>query len=80
MVGGEVIFRDGVACGYTTSGSYGHTLGGGVALGYVKNPGSAVTPEWIGAGRYELLSDGVRRPARAFLRTPYDPRRERILA
>ena len=78
--GGEVIFRDDVACGYTTSGSYGHTLGGGVALGYVKNPGSAVTPEWIQSGRYELLADGVRRPARVHLRTPYDPRRERILA
>lgn len=78
--GGEVIFRDDVACGYTTSGSYGHTLGGGVALGYVKNPGSAVTPEWVGSGRYELLADGVRRPARVHLRTPYDPRRERILA
>ncbi|MEI6342482.1 MAG: FAD-dependent oxidoreductase [Verrucomicrobiota bacterium] len=78
--GGEVIFRDGVPCGYTTSGAYGHTVGGGVALGYVKNPGAAVTPDWVLAGRYELLADGVRRPALAHLRTPYDPRRERILA
>lgn len=77
--GGEVIFRDGTGVGYTTSGSYGHTLGGGVALGYVKNGGQPVTPEWILAGRYELLVDGRRLPAKAFLRTPYDPRRERIL-
>jgi 4-methylaminobutanoate oxidase (formaldehyde-forming) len=77
--GGEVIFRNGVGVGYTTSGSYGHTLGGGVALGYVKNAGSFVTPEWILEGRYELLVDGRRIPATPHLRTPYDPRRERIL-
>jgi 4-methylaminobutanoate oxidase (formaldehyde-forming) len=78
--GGEVIHRDGMACGYTTSGGYGHTLGGGVALGYVKNRGGDVTAEWVVSGQYELLADGVPRPARALLRTPYDPRRERILA
>ena len=78
--GGEVIFRNGVGVGYTTSGSYGHTLGGGVALGYVKNAGSHVTPEWILEGNYELLVDGRRIPATPHLRTPYDPKRSRILA
>lgn len=78
--GGEVIHRNGVGVGYTTSGAYGHTLGGGVALGYIKNPGHAVTPEWIQEGRYELLADGRLRRVRVHLRTPYDPRRERILA
>jgi len=74
-----VIYRNGVGVGYTTSGAYGHTLGGGVALGYLKNPGHAVTTEWIQEGRYELLADGQRRAVRVHLRTPYDPRRERIL-
>lgn len=78
--GGEVIFRNGVGVGYTTSGSYGHTLGGGVALGYVKNVGAHVTPEWILEGNYELLVDGRRIPATPHLRTPYDPKRSRILA
>jgi 4-methylaminobutanoate oxidase (formaldehyde-forming) len=77
--GGEVIFRNGVGVGYTTSGSYGHTVGGGIAMGYVKNGGEPVTPEWILAGRYELLVDGRRIVATPHLRPVYDPKRERIL-
>ncbi len=77
--GGEVILRDGRPVGYTTSGSYGHTVGGGIALGYVKNGGEAVTPEWIGAGRYALVVDGTAVPAVAHLRSPYDPDRRRVL-
>jgi 4-methylaminobutanoate oxidase (formaldehyde-forming) len=77
--GGEVIFRNGVGVGYTTSGSYGHTVGGGIAMGYVKNAGEPVTPEWILAGRYELLVDGRRIVATPHLRPVYDPKRERIL-
>jgi 4-methylaminobutanoate oxidase (formaldehyde-forming) len=76
--GGEVIFRDGVGVGYTTSGSYGHTVGGGIAAGYVKNGGEPVSPEWILAGRYELLVDGRRISATPHLKPVYDPRRERI--
>ncbi len=78
--GGEVIFRDGVGVGYTTSGSYGHTVGGGIALGYVKHGGQPVTPEWLLAGRYELLVDGRRIAATPHLKPVYDPKRERILA
>ncbi len=77
--GGEVIFRNGVGVGYTTSGSYGHTVGGGIAMGYVKNGGEPVTPEWILAGRYELLVDGRRIAATPHLKPVYDPKRERIL-
>ena len=33
----EPIYRDGELVGYTSSGMYGHTLGGAVALGYVGN-------------------------------------------
>jgi heterotetrameric sarcosine oxidase gamma subunit len=77
---GEVIYRDGIGVGYTTSGSYGHTVGGGIAMGYVKNGGQPVTPEWITAGRFELLVNGKRVPATPHLKPPYDPKRERILA
>jgi len=78
--GGEVIYRDGKAVGYTTSGSYGHTVGGGIGLGYVKNSGQPVTPEWIKAGRYELLVNGTRVPATVHLKPVHDPKRGRILA
>src|SRR5262249_28820801 len=35
--GGERIFRNGSCVGVTSSGAYGHTVGGAVALGYVKH-------------------------------------------
>jgi glycine cleavage system aminomethyltransferase T len=77
--GSEPIYRDGKPCGYTTSGSYGHTVGGAIAMGYVNHP-DGVTPEFIKAGRYEININGERFPATAHLRAPYDPERARILA
>lgn len=77
--GSEPILRDGQAVGYTTSGSYGHTVGGGIGMGYVKNP-SGASVEWVQSGQYEILVNGERIPAKVFLRAPHDPERQRILA
>jgi sarcosine dehydrogenase len=77
--GSEPILRDGQAVGYTTSGSYGHTVGGGIGMGYVKNP-SGASVEWVQSGQYEILVNGERIPAKVFLRAPHDPERRRILA
>jgi 4-methylaminobutanoate oxidase (formaldehyde-forming) len=77
--GSEPIFRDGKAVGYTTSGSYGHSVGGAIAMGYVNNATGA-TPQFIQSGRYEINVSGQRYPAKAFLRAPYDPERKKILA
>jgi sarcosine dehydrogenase len=77
--GGEPIYRNGVAVGYTTSAAYGHTLGGAVALGYVRNEGG-VDAAFIQSGRYEINIAGQRYAAAAHLRVPYDPGRKRILA
>lgn len=76
--GSEPIYRDGQIVGYTTSGSYGHTVGGAIAMGYVKHT-SVVTPEFIRAGRYEINIAGQRYLAKAYLRAPYDPERKKIL-
>lgn len=76
--GGERIYRDGRCVGYTTSGSYGHTVGGAVALGYVRHP-EPITPDIIRSGRYAIDAGGTRCPARASLAPPYDPRNEKIL-
>jgi glycine cleavage system T protein len=76
--GGEPILRDGVAVGYTTSGSYGHTLGAAVGLGYVKNS-SGVNAAWVRTGRYEIVVNGEKFTAKAFLRSLYDPERKHIL-
>jgi 4-methylaminobutanoate oxidase (formaldehyde-forming) len=68
--GSEPILRDGKAVGYTTSGSYAHTLGAGIGMGYVKGDV---------AGRFEINVSGKLYPATPQLRAPYDPERKRIL-
>jgi 4-methylaminobutanoate oxidase (formaldehyde-forming) len=77
--GSEPIYRDGEPVGYTTSGSYGHTVGGAVAMGYVNNS-AGVNSDFIKSGRFEINVSGERISARAYLRPPYDPERKRILA
>ena len=58
--GHEPILRDGVPVGFTTSGSYAHTLGAAIGMGYV-NADRVITRQWVESGRYEIES-----PARAF--------------
>ncbi len=77
--GSEPIYRDGKPVGCTTSGSYGHSVGGAIAMGYVSHS-AVVTPEFVQSGRFEINVSGRRYPATAYLRPPYDPERRRILA
>jgi 4-methylaminobutanoate oxidase (formaldehyde-forming) len=76
--GAEPIHRNGQPVGYTTSGAYGHTVGGAVAMGYLNNP-AGVDDAFVNSGRYEINVAGRLCPARASLRAPYDPKRTRIL-
>jgi 4-methylaminobutanoate oxidase (formaldehyde-forming) len=73
----EPILYNGKMVGYLSSGNYGHTLGGSVGLGYVKNE-EGVSKDFIEAGRFEIDVAGVRIPARASLSALYDPRGERL--
>jgi 4-methylaminobutanoate oxidase (formaldehyde-forming) len=77
--GSEPIYRNGEAVGYTTSGSYGHSLGAAIGMGYVKSQ-ERVTSEFILDGRYEINVSGQRIPATPHLKPPYDPDRKKILA
>ena len=77
--GGELILRDGKPVGELESASYGHTLGSAVGLGYVSNVGG-VDKVFIESGAYEIDIAGKRVPAKAYLRTPYDPKLERVKA
>ena len=77
--GSEPICRDGKTVGYTTSGSYGHSVGGAIAMGYV-NHSEPITDDFIKTGCYEINIAGRNYGAKAFLRAPYDPQRKRILA
>lgn len=63
--------------GTITTGTYGHTLGGPVGLGWVTLP--ANTPDKAaGNQRYELLVAGTKVSARASLKAMYDPQNEKI--
>jgi 4-methylaminobutanoate oxidase (formaldehyde-forming) len=76
--GSEPIYRNGQAVGYTTSGSYGHTLGAAVGMGYVKGK-DGLTPAFIQHGRYEINVSGKPFPATPHLKAPFDPERKKIL-
>ena len=63
--------------GRTTSGMYGHTLGGSVGLVYVEHP-DGIDQEFIETGSFEIEVAGNRFAATASLRPMYDPTGEKI--
>jgi 4-methylaminobutanoate oxidase (formaldehyde-forming) len=79
--GHEPILRSGEVVGFTSSGSYGHSLGAAVGLGYVHAPeGQVLTRGWVEEGEYAIEVAGERYAAQAHWRAPYDSERARILA
>ena len=77
LYGSEPIFRNGERVGHLASGGYGHTLGGAVGLGSVRN-GDGVTAEFVNTGSYEIEIAGVGYPAEASIRPMYDPKGLRV--
>jgi 4-methylaminobutanoate oxidase (formaldehyde-forming) len=75
--GEEPILLGGEPVGYVRSGAYGHTLGGAMGFGYVEHDGG-VTAELVRDGEFEIVVAGERIPARASLRSMYDPKNERV--
>jgi 4-methylaminobutanoate oxidase (formaldehyde-forming) len=76
-LGDEPIIMDGRVVGTVTSAAFGHTIGRGVALGYVRAPGG-IDPASLEGATIELEIAAERFPARASLRAPYDPQGLRI--
>ena len=75
--GDEPILRDGRVVGAVTSAGFGHTLGRGVAMGYVRDI-EAVDQGYIDREAFAVDIAGERFAARAGLAAPYDPRGLRI--
>lgn len=75
--GGEAVLCDGVEVGEVRSGGYGHTLGGAVALCEI-HADEPVAVSYVSAGQFEIDIAGLRCSAKAYLRTPYDPKGEKI--
>jgi 4-methylaminobutanoate oxidase (formaldehyde-forming) len=74
----EPILRDGVIIGQTSSGAYGHWLGGAMGMGYV--PCAGETVDQLLASRWEIDVAGTRVRADAAVRPMYDPKGERVRA
>ena len=70
----EPIWHEDALVGYTTSGAYGHTLGGAIGLGYVDTARTPNPPE----GGFSIEVAGERIPAEASARPMYDPGNRRI--
>ena len=70
----EPIWHEDALVGYTTSGAYGHTLGGAIGLGYVDTARTPNPPE----GGFSIEVAGKRIPAAASARPMYDPGNRRI--
>lgn len=77
--GSEPILRNGKTAGYTTSGSYAHTLGAAIGMGYIKSP-EGVNSDYLLNASYEILINGRKYAATPHLRPPYDPDRKKILS
>ena len=77
LLGDEPVYRDGTMVGRITSGTFGHTLGRSVGLGYVHSE-DGVDSGFIGSGTYEVEIATERYPAEASLRAPYDPSAKRV--
>ena len=75
----EPIVMDGERIGLLTSGSYGHTLGAAVGMGWVRHP-DGITPDLLRTARFELEIAGRRYPAEASLSAFYDPKGARLRA
>jgi len=76
-LGGEPILCQGEIVGLTTSGAFGHTIGRGIVLGYMRTGGQKIS-DLIAAGGFEVEIAGHRFDAEASLRTTYDPGGERM--
>jgi len=72
----EPVIRDGEIVGYLSSGSYGHTLGAAIGLGYVPCQGQSAAE--VLASSYEIDVMGTRVTADVSLRPMYDPKSERV--
>lgn len=77
LSGRETIYRDGVRCGWLSSGGYGHTVGKAIGMGYVRDPGG-VSRDYVLGGSYELEVATRRVPAEVTLAPLYDPKGARV--
>ena len=77
LLGRETIYRDGERVGWITSGGFGHTVGQGIGMGYVRN-NDGIDRDFLLSGNYELEVACESVPAKLSLQPAYDPKSERV--
>ena len=77
--GGEAVLHNGIEIGEVRSAGFGHTLGAAVALCDV-HADAKIDKSFIETQAFEIDNAGTRTAATAYLRTPYDPKAERVKA
>eukprot|EP00112_Aurelia_sp_Birch-Aquarium-sp1_P016426 Seg3724.1 transcript_id=Seg3724.1/GoldUCD/mRNA.D3Y31 product="Sarcosine dehydrogenase mitochondrial" protein_id=Seg3724.1/GoldUCD/D3Y31 len=79
LLGLEAIWRDGKVVGFVRRAGYGYHIGKSIAFGYVTDPsGKPVKNDFIKSGNYEIESMGTKYAAKVHLKSPFDPKNERI--
>jgi 4-methylaminobutanoate oxidase (formaldehyde-forming) len=79
MWGGELVLRDGVAIGQVTSAAWAQSVGGPVALAYLRRRDDGpVTKDYLQTGEYSINVGGTICQATVHLRPPYDPSGNKI--
>ena len=76
--GGEAVLAGGRPVGEVTSAAYGASLGGIVALGWVRRPDGEVSADWLAGQDFAIDIAGELVPARASLSALYDPAGSRM--
>ncbi len=67
--GGEIIYRNGEVVGYTTSGSWGHSVKAGIAMGYVRHK-DGVDRGFVRDGSYAIKVGNQMAEAKVHLKAP----------
>lgn len=79
MFGLEAIWRDGQVVGHVRRADFGFAIDKTVAYGYIRDPsGGPVSPDFVKSGDFSLERMGEVYPARAHLKSPFDPDNKRV--
>jgi glycine cleavage system aminomethyltransferase T len=76
--GGEAILADGEPAGEVTSAAFGASVGGIVALGWVRSDTDEIDQAWLARRRWTVDLPGLTLPVTARLSAPFDPDGRRL--
>ncbi|XP_042767900.1 sarcosine dehydrogenase, mitochondrial isoform X4 [Panthera leo] len=79
MFGLEAIWRNGQVVGHVRRADFGFAVDKTLAYGYIRDPsGQSVSLDFVKSGDYAVERMGVAHPARAHLKSPFDPDNKRV--